>query len=51
MMDIAKAFDTVPHNRLRHKLQWCSVLSDCHQKVVIYNVSSDSVPVDCCLAT
>ena len=55
-MDIAKAFDTVPHNRLRHKLQWygivgntyqwiSSFLSDCHQKVVIDNISSDSVPV------
>ena len=56
LMDIAKAFDTVPHNRLRHKLQWygiigntyqwiSSFLSDRHQKVVIDNVSSDSVPV------
>ena len=56
LMDIAKAFDNVPHNRLRHKLQWygiigntyqwiSSFLSDRHQKVVIDNVSSDSVPV------
>ena len=48
-MDIAKAFDTVPHNRLRHKLQWygiagntyqsiSSFLSDHHKKVVIDNV-------------
>ena len=55
-MDIAKAFDTVPHKRLRFKLQWCSIvgntyqwissfLSDQHQKVVIDNVSSDSVSV------
>ena len=57
-MDIAKAFDTVPHKRLRCKLQWygivgnsyqwiSSFLSDHHQKVVIDNVSSDSVPVVC----
>ena len=57
-MDIAKAFDTVPHKRLRFKLQWYSVvgntyqwissfLSDHHQKVVIDNVSSDSVSVVC----
>ena len=56
MIIISKAFDTVPHNRLRHKLQWYGVvgntyqwissfLSDCHQKVVIDNTSSDSVPV------
>ena len=55
-MDITKVSDTVPHNRLRHKLQcygivgntyqWISsFLSDRHQKVVIDNVSSDSVPV------
>jgi len=55
-MDIAKAFDTVPHKRLKLKLQWygivdntyqwiSSFLSDCHQKVVIDNVSSDSVSV------
>ena len=55
LMDIAKAFDTVPHNRLKHKLQgygivgntyqWISsFLSDRHQKVVI-DVSSYSVPV------
>ena len=24
-MDIAKAFDKVPHNRLRHKLKWYGV--------------------------
>jgi len=55
-MDTAKAFDTVPHNRLRHKLQWygivgntncwiSSFLSDRHQKVVIDNVPSDLVPI------
>jgi len=55
-MDIAKAFYTVPHNRLRHKLQWYAIVSntyqwissflgDRHQKVVIDNVSSDSIPV------
>ena len=54
--DITKAFDTVPHKRLRFKLQWygivgntyqwiSSFLSDRHQKVVIDNVSSDSVSV------
>ena len=25
LMDIAKAFDKVPHNRPKHKLQWYSV--------------------------
>ena len=55
-MNIAKAFDTVPHKRLRFNLQWygivgntyqwiSSFLSDRHQKVVIDNVSSDSVSV------
>ena len=55
-MDVAKAFDTVPHKRLRFKLQWYGIvgntyqwislfLSDHHQKVVIDNVSSDSVSV------
>jgi len=55
-MDIAKAFDTVPHKRLKLKLQcygifgntylWISsFLSDHHQKVVIGNISSDSVSV------
>ena len=52
---VAKAFDTVPHNRLRHKLQWygivgntyqwiSSFLSDRHQKVFV-DVLFDSVPV------
>jgi len=25
LMDIAEAFDTLPHNRLRYKLQWYNV--------------------------
>jgi len=56
LMDIAKAFDTVPHNRLRHKLQWYGVtgnsyrwissfLRDRYQRVTIDNVSSDLVAV------
>ena len=56
LMDIAKAFDTVPHNRLRHKLQWygiggntyqwiSSFLSDRYQRVTIDNISSDLVAV------
>jgi len=28
LMKIAKAFDKVPHNRLRHKLQWYSVVGN-----------------------
>ena len=28
LMDIAKAFDTVPHNRLRHKLQWYGIIGN-----------------------
>jgi len=46
LMDIAKAFDKVPHNRLRHELQWYGVagnayrwissfLSECYQQVTI----------------
>ena len=56
LMDIAKAFDTVPHSRLRHKLQWYSIvgniyqwissfLRDCYQRVTIDNVLSDLVAV------
>ena len=55
-MDIAKAFDKVPHNRLRHKLQWCGVagnayrwissfVSERYQRVTIDSVSSDFVAV------
>ena len=54
LMDIAKAFDTVPHNRLRHKLQWygivgniyqwiSSFLRDRYQRVTIDNISSDLI--------
>ena len=31
LMDIAKAFDTVPHNRLRHKLQWYGIIGNTYQ--------------------
>ena len=30
-MDIAKAFDTVPHDRLRHKLQWNGIVDNTYQ--------------------
>ena len=51
-MDIAKAFDTVPHNRLKLKLQWygitgttfqwiLSFLTMLHQRVVIDNTFSN----------
>jgi len=51
-MDIAKAFDTVPHQRLSQKLKWYGVtgnthqwissfLSNHYQMVVIDNISSD----------
>ena len=47
-MDIAKAFDAIPRNRLKLKLQWygitgttfqwiSSFLTMCHQRVVIDN--------------
>jgi len=56
LMDIAKAFDTVPHNRLRYKLRWYGVtgntyqwissfLNERYQQVIIDNVSSDLVAV------
>ena len=56
LMDIAKAFDTVPYNRLRHKLQWYGVagnayqwissfLNDRYQRVIIDNVLSNLVAV------
>jgi len=56
LMDIAKAFDKVPHNRLKHKLQWYGVtgntyqwissfLRDRYQRATIDNVSSDLVAV------
>ena len=31
LMDIAKAFDTAPHNRLRLKLQWYSMAGNAYQ--------------------
>ena len=31
LMDIAKAFDTVPHNRLRHKLQWYGIVGNIYE--------------------
>ena len=42
------AFDTVPYNRLRHKLQWYGIVGNTyqwHQRVIIDNVSSDHVAV------
>ena len=55
-MDIAKAFDTVPHNRLKLKLQWygitgitfrwiSSFLAMRHQRVVIDNTFSSLTAV------
>ena len=55
-MDIAKAFDTVPHNRLKLKLQWygitgitlqwiSSFLAMRHQRVVINNTFSSLTAV------
>ena len=55
-MDIAKAFDTVPHNRLKLKLKWygitgitfqwiLSFLAMCHQRVVIDNTFSSLTAV------
>ena len=55
-MDIAKAFDTVPYNRLKLKLEWYGVignilqgissfLSDHYQKVVIENISTSVTSV------
>ena len=55
-MDIAKAFDTVPHNRLKLKLQWygitgitfqwiSSFLAMRHQRVVIDNTFSSLTSV------
>ena len=51
LMDVAKAFDTVPHNRLRQKLKWYGIigntyqwisafLTNCYQRVVIDNAFS-----------
>ena len=51
LMDIIKAFDTVPHNRLRQKLRWYGItgstyqwmsafLTNCYQRVVIEKTSS-----------
>ena len=56
LMDIPKAFDKVPHNRLRHALQWYGVtgntyqwissfLRNRYQRVTIDNVLSDLVAV------
>ena len=54
-MDIAKAFDTIPHHRLKLKLQWyitritfqwiSSFLAMCHQRVVIDNTFSSLTAV------
>ena len=55
-IDIAKAFDTVPHNRLKLKLQWygiagttfqwiSSFLAMRHQKVAIDNTFSNLTAV------
>ena len=55
-MDIVKAFDTIPHNRLKLKLQWygitgitiqwiSSFLTTRHQRVVIDNTFSSLTAV------
>ena len=56
LMDVAKAFDTVPHNRLQQKLKWYSIigntyqwisafLTNRYQRVVIDNAFSEYTAV------
>ena len=56
IMDVAKAFDKVPHRRLLHKLEYYGIrgsthkwinswLSGCTQQVVLDSQASDPVPV------
>ena len=56
IMDFAKAFDTVPHRRLLHKLDYYGIRGSTHkwinswlsgrtQKVVLDGQASDPVPV------
>jgi len=55
-LDFAKAFDTVPHNRLLYKLQWYGIQGSTHQwisqfllnwsqQVVLNGTCSSSIPV------
>jgi len=59
-MDFAKAFDTMPHMRLLHKLHWygirgniyhwlVDILSERSQRVVLDGVSSSYIPVSLCI--
>ena len=56
LLDLAKAFDTVPHRRLLYKLSWYGIrgqtlqwiesfLTNRYQKVVVENTCSNKVPV------
>ena len=56
LMDICKAFDRVPHERLLYKLNWygvrgqlhqwiCAFLTGCRQHVVLDGVTSSIAPV------
>ena len=60
ILDFSKAFDTVPHNKLLHKLKaygiqgnlhlWIeSFLCNRHMKVVVEGESSSEVTVDSCV--
>ena len=54
LLDLAKAYDTVPHKKLLYKLSWYGIhnrtlqwigsfLTNCYQNVVIGNICSNKV--------